>query len=32
MKKTYQKPVLTKRQRLPTITAQLIPISQQASD
>jgi len=27
MKKTYQKPVLIKRQRLPTITAQLIPVS-----
>lgn len=28
MKKTYEKPVLTKRQCLPTITAQLIPVSQ----
>ncbi len=27
MKKTYEKPVLTKRQRLPSITAQLVPMS-----
>lgn len=27
MKKTYEKPVLIKRQCLPTITAQAIPIS-----
>jgi len=27
MKKTYEKPVLTKHQRLPTITAQAIPVS-----
>jgi len=27
MKKTYEKPLLTKRERLPSITAQIVPIS-----
>jgi hypothetical protein len=28
MKKTYEKPVLTRRERLASIAAQLVPVSQ----